>query len=262
MPRWGPAVAVALLLNGFLVAQLLLADGDVQATEGSSETRVLQADTMERRTVRPGERTVLDVRTTGLVEVTIYEHMGDAEELAHFQSGQTPRSAKVFTHVQALRYPLASDSGSTFYLRIRHLQPGETTRRYEPGTIEEAMGRLRRGQNLVRNQGTVRVQGGRLWMPVYQLVPGTVLRVEVRSGKGAVALFKTRDFLEVRDGRASLESRCAPQHCVVTSSGRTVLELRLTDYEDRYLVAEGEELVFTYQVVATPEVLNYIATCT
>ncbi len=114
----------------------------------------------------------------------------------------------------------------------------------------------------MRNQGTVRVEGGQLWMPVYQLVPGTILRVELRSGKGTVALLKTRDFLEVRDGRASLQSRCMPHQCLVSSSDRMVLELRLADYEDRYLVAEGEDLVFSYEVIATPEVLNHIATCT
>jgi hypothetical protein len=49
---------------------------------------------------------------------------------------------------------------------------------------------------------------------------------------------------------------------VETSTGRTVLELSVADYDDRYLVAEGDGLVVTYQVVATPEVLNYISSCT
>ncbi len=262
MRRWGSAVAVALVVNGFLVVQLLAAQGPQAPGGRQAQAVVVEEDTVQRRAVQPGERTVLDVSTTGLVEVVIYEHTGDAEELGRLQSGQIPRTAKVFRDVQFLRYPLASDSGSTFFVRVRHLRPGRTTLRYEPGTIEEAMGRLRRGENLVRNQGTVQVQGGRLWMPVYQLVPGTILRVELRSGKGAVGLLKTRDFLEVRDGRSSLQSRCGPHQCLVSSSGRTVLELRLADYEDRYLVAEGEGLVFSYEVVATPEVLNYIATCT
>ncbi|MCS7172478.1 MAG: hypothetical protein N0A24_03570 [Armatimonadetes bacterium] len=261
MVRW-PAFLLALLLNGFLASQMLLSGGEGSGGEARAQTLVFREDTVQERVVRPGERTVLEVHTQGLVEVVIYEHTGDANELAQFRSGQIPRTARVFTHMKALRYPLASDSGSTFYVRLRHLQPGETVLRYEPGTVEESMARLRRGQNLVRNQGTVQIRGTRLLLPVYQLVPGTILRVEVRAGKGTVGVLRTRDYLEVRDGRASLESRCRPESCLVTSSDRTALELHLTDYEDRYLVAEGQDLVFSYQVIATPEVLNYIATCT
>ncbi|MDR5709593.1 MAG: hypothetical protein QN140_07190 [Armatimonadota bacterium] len=261
MVRW-PAILLALLLNGFLAFQMLLSGGESRGKEAQAQTLVFREDTVQERVVRPGERTVLEVRTEGLAEVVIYEHTGDANELGQFRAGQVPRTARVFTHVKELRYPLASDSGTTFHLRIRHLQPGETTLRYEPGTIEEAMTRLRRGHNLVRNQGTVQVRGERLLLPVYQLVPGTALRMEVRSGKGTVGVLKTRDYLEVRSGRASLQDRCRPESCLVTSSGRTAVELYLTDYEDRYLVAEGQDLVFSYQVIATPEVLNYIATCT
>jgi len=259
--RW-PAVLLALLLNGFLALQMLLAQEEGRSPENPARPLVLREDTVLKRVVRPGERTVVDVRTAGLVEVVIYEHLGNSEELAQFRAGQIPRTAKVFTHVKELHYPLASDSGSEFHLRIRHLLPGETSLRYEPGTIEEAMARLRRGQHLVRNQGAVQVRGGRLLLPVYQLVPGTLLRIEVRSGKGTVGVLRTRDYLEVRDGRASLQSRCRPDTCLETSSGRGVVEVHLADYEDRYLVAEGEDLVFSYQVIATPEVLNYIATCT
>jgi hypothetical protein len=257
--RW-TAVLVAVVLNSFLVGQMVASRAGERAA-GTGHVFVVKEDTVHRRRVQAGERTVLEVSTTGLVEVVVYEHAGDPRELAQFEAGQVPRTAKVFPRVRDLSYPLSSVSGSEFSVRVRHLAPGQTEIRYHPGTVEEAMGRLRKGQNLVRNQATV-VVAGRLSTAVYQLVPGTLLRVQVRSGKGTVALLKTRDYLDVKDSRASLASRCTPAACVETSTGRTVLELAVADYDDRYLVAEGDGLVVTYQVVATPEVLNYISSCT
>ncbi len=203
----------------------------------------------------------MEVSSTGLVEVVVYEHQGDVGELAEFQAGRVPRTAKVFGGVQELSYPLSSVSGSEFYVRVRHVQPGQTRVRYVTGTIDEAMGRLRKGETLVRNSGTVRVDGLRA-LALYQLVPGTVVRVEVGGGRGVVGVLKTRDYLDVRDGRVTLASRCSPAWCLETSSGRTGLEVAVQDYDDRYLVVEGEGLVVTYRVVATPEVLNYISSCT
>ncbi len=261
MGRW-TALAVALLLNGFLVAQMLVSRGVAWIAPPREQLAVIQEDVVHERPVQAGERTVLEVSTTGLVEVVVYEHAGDAEELAQFQAGRVPRTAKVFSRVQEVSYPLSSVTEARFYVRVRHLEAGQTQVRYVPGTVDEAMGRLRKGEDLVRNRGTVRVGGEMLAMAVYQLVPGTVVRVEVRSGKGLVGLLKTRDYLDVREGRASLASRCTPASCLEASSGRTVLEVPISDYDDRYLVAEGSGLVFTYQVVATPEVLNYISSCT
>lgn len=250
---------MAALVNGFLIGQML-ASRKAAGLE-TEQVHVVPKETVQRRLVRAGERTVLEVSTTGLVEVILYEHMGDSQELAQFQAGQVPRSAKVFTQVRQLGYPLSSVSGSEFYARLRPLRPGQTQLRYRPGTVDDAMARLRKGHPLVRNHGTV-VVDGRFTAPIYQLVPGTVVRLEVRSGKGLVAVLKTRDFLEVRDERIALTTRCLPAWCVDTASGRAVLELPVADYDDRYLVAEGEDLVFTYQVVATPEMLNYISSCT
>ncbi|MDR5676191.1 MAG: hypothetical protein QN128_07290, partial [Armatimonadota bacterium] len=226
------------------------------------QASLVREDVVQERRVRAGERTVLEVSTTGLVEVVVYEYAGDAGELEEFRAGRVPRTAKVFSRVQEVSYPLSSVTEARFYVRVRHLEPGQTQVRYVPGTVDEAMGRLRKGEKLVRNRGTVRVDGEPLAMAVYQLVPGTVVRVEVRSGKGLVGVLKTRDYLEVREGRATLVSRCTPAACVDASSGRAVLELPVSDYDDRYLVAEGSGLVFTYEVVATPEVLNYISSCT
>jgi hypothetical protein len=254
-------VLLALLLNGFLVGQMLAVRGAALAP-GPAEAVVVREDVVHPRPVKAGERTVLEVSTTGLVEVVVYEHTGDRQELEEFQAGRVPRTAKVFPQVREVSYPLSSVTDTQFYVRVRHLQPGETRVRYVPGTVDEAMARLRKGENLVRNRGVVVVDRGRLTMPVYQLVPGTVVRVEVQSGRGVVGLLKTRDYLDVRDGRATVASRCTPQTCVEASSGRAVVELAVADYEDRYLVAEGQELVFTYRVVATPEVLNYISSCT
>ncbi|MCL6499817.1 MAG: hypothetical protein K6U07_07310 [Firmicutes bacterium] len=261
MGRW-TALAVALLLNGFLVAQMFVSRGVAWTAAPREQASLVREDVVQERPVRAGERTVLEVSTTGLVEVVVYEHTGDAEELAQLRAGQVPRTAKVFSRVQEVSYPLSSVKDTRFYVRVRHLEPGQTQVRYVPGTVDEAMGRLRKGENLVRNGGTVRVDGEPVAMAIYQLVPGTVVRVEVRSGKGLVGVLKTRDYLDVREGRASLASRCTPATCVDASSGRTVLELPVSDYDDRYLVAEGSGLVFTYQVVATPEVLNYISSCT
>lgn len=257
--RWWSAILVAVVVNGFLTGQML-ATRRALGLE-AAQAHVVERETVQRRVVRGGERTVLELRSTGLVEVVLYEHTGDPQELAQFHAGGVPRTAKVFTHVSELGYPLSSVSGAEFYVRVRSLRPGRTELRYVPGTVDDAMGRLRKGQSLVRNHGTV-VVDGRFTAPVYQLVPGTVVRLEVRSGKGLVALVKTRDFLDVKDGRVPLASRCLPATCVDTASGRAVLELPVADYDDRYLVAEGEGLVFTYRVVATPEVLNYISSCT
>jgi hypothetical protein len=261
MSRW-TALLVAVAVNGFLVGQMLLGRTAARAPGAQDPPVVVREDAVLRRVVQAGERTVLEVSTTGLVEVVLYEHTGDAEELSQFRAGGVPRTAKVFTHVRELSYPLSSVSGSEFHVRVRHLEPGQTRLGYRPGTVDEAMGRLRKGQNLVRNSGTVVATRARVEMPIYQLVPGTVVRVEVRSGRGVVGLLKTRDYLDVRAGRAALGARCTPATCLDASSGRTGLELPVSDYEDRYLVAEGSGLVFTYQVVATPEVLNYISSCT
>ncbi len=221
-------------------------------------------DIVHKRVIAAGERTVLTVRSAGVVEVTIFEHTGEPDLLQVFQSGRTPRTAKVFTNIKELAYPLASDDGVDFYVRVRPLIAGETTVRYEPGTILQAMARLRNGSRLVRNQGSVQVRSGLHQMPVYQLVPGTIIKVAIQSGRGAVALVKTRDFLAIRDGRASLASRCTPGSCVRSESVGKSLELSLNDYDDRYLLAEadGTPLEFLYQVIATPEVVNYITSCT
>ncbi len=257
MGRWS-AVVLAVVLNGFLVGQMLLVRGSAVPV---SAVEVREEETVLRRSVRAGERTVMEVSTTGLVEVVIYEHQGNSGELAEFQAGRVPRTAKVFSNLQELSYPLSSVSGSEFFVRIRHVRAGQTRVRYVTGTIDEAMGQLRKGKELVRNRGTVRVDG-RQFMALYQLVPGTVVQVEVQGGRGVVGVLKTRDYLDVRDGRAALVSRCRPAECMETSSGRTSLELAVQDYDDRYLVVEGEGLVVTYRVVATPEVLNYISSCT
>ncbi|MCS7236240.1 MAG: hypothetical protein RMM30_09740 [Armatimonadota bacterium] len=260
MHRWA-GVLLALLMNGFLVGQMWVVRG-AALSPGPAEAVVVREDEVHRRPVKAGERTVLEVSTTGLLEVVVYERTGDARELEEFRAGRVPRTAKVFSQVRELSYPLSSVTDTEFYVRVRHLRPGETRLRYVPGLVDEAMARLRKGENLVRNRGVVVVEGGRLTMPVYQLVPGTVVRVEVQSGRGVVGLLKTRDYLDVRDGRATVAGRCTPQACVEASSGRAVLEVAVGDYDDRYLVAEGQGLVFTYRVVATPEVLNHISSCT
>lgn len=221
-------------------------------------------DIVQKRSIGPGERTMFVVRTSGVVEVVIFEHTGEPELLQAFQAGQVPRTARVFTDVKDLAYPLASAAGADFYVRVRHLAAGATTVHYEPGTIDQAMARLRTGGNLVRSRGTVWVRSGLYQMPVYQVVPGTVIKVEIGAGRGAVALLKTRDYLAVRDRTATLISRCVPASCVRSESGGRVLNLSTDDYDDRYLVAtaEGAPLTFSYQVIATPAALNYITTCT
>jgi hypothetical protein len=220
--RLAPVLLVG-LLQGLLVLQVG-SSAPTRGTAGPGEELSLTADAVLARSVRAGERVVLAVRTTGLVDVTVYESTGDAAELQLFRGGGTPRTAKQFHSVLEVSYPLASLSGTDFWVRVQHRRPGRTSVFYRAGTQDEAMGRLPKGQNLVRNQATV-VVAGRLSTAVYQLVPGTLLRVQVRSGKGTVALLKTRDYLDVKDSRASLASRCTPAACVETSTGRTVLEL-------------------------------------
>jgi len=254
MVRYRP-LALVLAGSGFVIAQLITAS----ASPGVG-------DIVQKRTIAPGERTVLTVNTSGVVEVVIFEHSRTDEPdlLRTFHAGQVPRTAKVFTNIRDLAYPLASDVGADFYIRVRPLLAGETTLHYEPGTIAQAMTRLRGGNSLVRNRGTVLVRGGLHQMPVYQLVPGTVIRVEILTGRGTVALLKTRDYLAISKGQTTLVSRCAVGSCVRSESGRLVLNLAIDDYDDRYLMAipEGAPLTFSYQVIATPEVVNYITSCT
>ncbi|MDR7515219.1 MAG: hypothetical protein QN165_10470, partial [Armatimonadota bacterium] len=77
MGRW-TALAVALVLNGFLVAQMF-ASRDVAWTAAPREqASLVREDVVQERRVRAGERTVLEVSTTGLVEVVVYEYTGDA----------------------------------------------------------------------------------------------------------------------------------------------------------------------------------------
>jgi hypothetical protein len=248
------------VLQGMLVLQLS-SSRLPRGLAGPAGELSLTGDAILTRSVRAGERVVLAVRTTGLVDVTVYESTGDAAEVQLFREGGTPRTAKQFHSVQEVSYPLASLSGTEFLIRVQHRQPGTTSVFYRPGTQDEAMGRLRRGENLERNSGVVEAQDGLYTMPLYQLVPGTVVHLEVEAGTGTVALLKVREFLDVKQGRASLGSRCSPARCVGTGSGRERLELYVSDYDDLYLVAQGP-VRFRYRVVATPEVLNYISSCT
>jgi len=248
------------VLQGLLVLQLGYST-PMRSTGGPTEELGLTGDAVLSRSVRAGERVVLAVRTTGLVDVTVYESTGDAREVQAFRGGATPRTAKQFHSVLEVSYPLASLSGTEFWVRVQHRRPGRTSVFYRPGTQDEAMGRLRRGENLERNSGMVEAGEGLYSMPLYQLVPGTVVHLEVEAGTGTVALLKVREFLEVKEGRASLGSRCSPARCVGAGSGRERLELYVSDYDDLYVVAQGP-VRFRYRVVATPEVLNYISSCT
>jgi hypothetical protein len=257
--RLAPVLLVG-LLQGLLVLQVG-SSAPTRGTAGPGEELSLTADAVLARSVRAGERVVLAVRTTGLVDVTVYESTGDAAELQLFRGGGTPRTAKQFHSVLEVSYPLASLSGTDFWVRVQHRRPGRTSVFYRPGTQDEAMGRLRRGENLERNSGVVEAGEGLYSMPLYQLVPGTVVHLEVEAGTGTVGLLKVREFLEVKEGRASLGSRCSPARCVGVGSGRERLELYVSDYDDLYVVAEGP-VRFRYRVVATPEVLNYISSCT
>ncbi|MFN3286477.1 MAG: hypothetical protein ACK45F_09370, partial [bacterium] len=90
MGRW-TALAVALLLNGFLVAQMLVSHGVAWTAPPREQLTVVQGDVVQERPVRAGERTVLEVSTTGLVEVVVYEHTGEEGELGQFQAGGVPR---------------------------------------------------------------------------------------------------------------------------------------------------------------------------
>ncbi len=248
------------LLQGLVVLQLAYSGPD-RGPAGPAEELSLTTDAVLTRSVRPGERVVLQVRTTGLVDVTVYESTGDAREVQLFREGGTPRTAKQFLSVLHVSYPLASLSGTDFLIRVQHRRPGRTSVSYVPGTQDEAMGRLRRGDSLERNSGVVEAGEGLYSMPLYQLVPGTVVHLEVEAGTGTVALLKVREFLDVQEGGASLGSRCSPARCVGTGSGRERLELYVSDYDDLYVVAQGP-VRFRYRVVATPEVLNYISSCT
>lgn len=253
---------LAIVVSAFLVAQMAVAPigGETPTTEQTPaiSAPVMTEDIVESRAIAPGERTVLTVRTTGVVDVVIWEETELAEYTA-FQAGEVPRTARMFTGVKELAYPLASQTGATFHVRIHHQVPGVTTLHYEVGTSEEAMNQLRKGENLIRNHGTLVAEGLYL-MPIYQLVPGTIVKVEPKAGQGTIALLKTLDYLAVKRGEKVLEDVCADNPCV---SANNKLEFYLDDYDDRYLVvkSETESLEFSYTVLATPEVLNYIVSC-
>lgn len=254
----------AVLVSAFLLGSLLTG---IPGREASAPPPVgvpsSEAEIVQTRAIAPGERTVLTVRTTGVAEVVIFEEDAhDPSLLEEFRAGRVPRTARVFSNMKEVAYPLASQTGSTFHVRVRHLVQGDAVLEYSPGLDEQAMTQLRRGSPLVRNRGTVLVRGDLHHMPVYQLVPGTIIKVEIKAGRGTVALLKTRDYLAVRDGKATLASRCAPASCLRSAEG-AVLELRVDDYDDLYLTAasDGDRVEFAYQIIATPEVLNYISTC-
>lgn len=224
------------------------------------DAKVITETMIEERSVGPQERTVFKLTTTGLMEVVVFAETDDAD-LNAFKSGATPRTAKVFTNIRELVYPLASQEGTTVYVRVHPLVAGETSLQYEAGTIEEAMARLRNGQNLVRNQGVIEVSDLHL-MPIYQLVPGTIIKVTRQAGQGRVALLRTLDYLAVKKGEVALASLCTTNPCL-DDTGQQSLEVYLDDYEDRYLVVQAESgaIRVSYAVIATPEVLNYAVSC-
>lgn len=259
-PRVRPAFN--LIICAMLLAQLSTA-GPITPVQGRAPSTSSPGTIVQQRTIPPGGRTVLTVKTSGLAEVVIFEHTGDGALLREFHAGATPRTARVFTNIRELVFPLASESGADFYIRVRPLIAGDTTLHYSSGTIAQAMSRLRHGRNLARNRGIVVVHRGLHQMPVYQLVPETVIRLEILGGSGTVALLRTRDYLAVRAGTSALARRCSAGSCLRSQTDGKVLGLRLEDYDDRYLVAasDGAPLTFSYQVVATPDSLNYITTC-
>lgn len=256
---------LAIVVSAFLVGQLAVAPaGDEVPTmepTPAANGPVMTEDIVESRTVAAGERTVLMLTTTGVVDVVILEETEPAEFEA-FQAGQVPRTAKVFTNVRELAYPLASQTGANFHVRVHHRVPGVTALHYEVGTSEAAMNQLRKGENLIRNRGTLVAEGLYL-MPIYQLVPGTIIKVEPKAGQGTIALLKTMDYLAVKRGEKTLGDLCADNPCVHASGEQNNLEFYLDDYDDRYLAVqtESDSLEFAYTVLATPEVLNYIVSC-
>jgi len=249
----------SLVVCAFLLSQVAMGPTGEAVTQ--ADVSSTGEDILETKVIAPGERTMMTVRTTGLVEVTIVdESTADAIEIQALAAGETPRSAKVFAHVKTLSYPLSSQTGATFHIRVRHQTPGETTVAYTPGTSEEAMAQLRKGENLMRNQGMLQVEG-LYTMPVYQLVPETIVKLEIQKGKGMVVLLKTMDYLGVKAGEVTLNDLCGTNPCATESN--KVVEIKLNDYEDRYLavLSEGKPIEFTYGVIATPDVLNYIVSC-
>lgn len=250
IPLW-----VTSLITVFLVGHLFISPARV----GNKEIQAKEI--VEQRVISPGERTVLTLNTTGLAEVVIFEESDDGSSLEALKAGQTPRTAKVFSNVRALAYPLASQTGATFQVQIRPQAPGEMTLSYTVGTSEQAMNQLRKGQNLVRNEGIIRSKGS-YFIPVYQLVPGTIIKIGIREGTGTMALLKTMDYLAVKNNETTLASLCAPDSCL-QANGKETLEVKVDDYDDRYLVIQTGEgsLEFSFQVIATPEVLNYIVSC-
>ncbi len=256
--RYFPLV-FSLVVCAFLLSQVTMSPTGEAITQ--ADVSSTGEDILETKVIAPGERTMMTVRTTGLVEVTIVDgSTADAIEIQALGVGETPRSAKVFANVKMLSYPLSSQTGATFYVRIRHQIPGETTVEYTPGTSEEAMNHLRKGENLIRNQGVLQVQG-LYTMPVYQLVPETLVKLAIQKGKGMVVLLNTMDYLGVKAGEVALSDLCGVNPCA--TDGNKTVEFKLSDYEDRYIavLSEGKPLEFTYGVIATPGVLNYIVSC-
>ncbi|MCS7129135.1 MAG: hypothetical protein RMH74_04675 [Candidatus Caldarchaeum sp.] len=208
-------------------------------------------------TFKPGDRYVVEFKTTGLSSLYVIE-------AKHYQlfleRGEPPSSAISFNMVAELNLALPSNAGGEYKLVVRQLRDGDVKLHVKPGTVDEAVGRLRRGEDVLRNSLEAEFPAGGVHViPIYQFVMGTYVEINV-LGAEKTLVATLAEYLAYQRGSKNLEALCVGSRCI---QGSGTLKLVSEDYGDVYLLVQtsGSPANVKMKVVATPEMLLYVGTC-
>ncbi|MDW7978026.1 MAG: hypothetical protein RMH74_04395, partial [Candidatus Caldarchaeum sp.] len=168
---------------------------------------------------KPGDRYVVEFKTTGLSNLYVME----AKHYKVFlEKGEPPSSATSFTMLSDLSLALPTNTGGEYKLVIKQLSDGEVKLLIKPGTVEDVVGRMRRGENVLRNSLEAKFPAGSVYViPVYQFVMGTSLEIEVQGAERTMVL-SSAEYVAYQKGSKALDTLCVRSRCIQGSETMTL----------------------------------------
>ncbi|MEN3048544.1 MAG: hypothetical protein ABDH63_07185 [Candidatus Caldarchaeales archaeon] len=255
MGRISPAIfgAIPLILA---IVQLTANVGTPDAMFHQMSLKAGEVHVIDLR-LNPGDRYVIEAQTDSLINVYIMESRFYRQ---YKETGKPPASALVFAMVRSLTVALPSNEGGEYKLVIEQIRDGNVKVTVRPGLIEEAVSRMRKGENVVRNAMEAELPTGTTHViPIYQFVKGTLLEMEVQGADTATVLSFT-EYLAYSRGQKGLESLCYPGRCIKGSGSLTLSSEEFGDVYVLVQVAKGTASL-RMKVIATPDMLLYAGTC-
>lgn len=208
-------------------------------------------------TLKPGDRYFIQFETSGLSDVFVLE----AEQYKNFKDGgKIPSSATTFQMLKKLGLAMPSNTGGDYKLVIKQLREGTVKINVKPGTVDEAVRKMRGGENVLRNSLEAElISEGVLVIPVYQFVKGTFLELDV-TGSEKTLVLDSSEYIAFKRGAKSLEMLCVDDRCV---RGAGSLRILSEEFGDVYIVVEVRQTPVSLRtsVIATPDMLLYTGTC-